>query len=43
LYQVNVKQTLAERLIGERRGMRLKRAPMLGISPCLVRIEFVKI
>jgi hypothetical protein len=38
LHQMNVKQTLANRLIGERRGMRLQRAPVLGVGPFLMRV-----
>ncbi len=43
LRQVNVQQSLADRLVFERRGMRLEGAPVLGIGPFLVRIKFVGI
>jgi len=43
LHLVNVQQPFADRLVGQRRRMRLKRAPVLGIGPFLMCIEFVKI
>ena|SRR5258706_8079478 len=43
LHLMNVKQSLTDGLICQRRRMRLKGSPVLGIGPFLVRIEFVEI
>ena len=43
LYLVNVKQSFADRFVGQRCRMRLKRSPVLGVSPFLVRIKLVKV
>jgi hypothetical protein len=40
---MNVKESLADRLVGQRGWMCLKRSPMFGIGPFLMGIEFVKI
>jgi hypothetical protein len=40
---MNVQQPLADRRIRQRCGMRLERAPVLGIGPLLMRVEFIKV
>ena len=40
---MNMQQPFADRLVGQRRGMRLKRPPVLGIGPLLVGVQFVEI
>ena len=43
LHQMNVKQSFADRLIVQRRGIRLERPPVLGVGPLLVRVQLVEI
>jgi len=43
LYEVDMKQPLTDRLVGQRRREGFKRPPVLSIGPFLVRVEFIEI
>jgi hypothetical protein len=38
-----MKQSLANGFVSQGRGMRLKRPPVFGVGPRLMRVQFVKI